>query len=301
MRLHDVCPSRPAVEPVMSAHFMAGQPWRFYRTLHRCGKHSAPLWAPARLWSSSSESPPLHTRALLFLTQRFYDVELLMGLNSELKRRTVQWKNSYNSYARQRLGMNIALAHFVLRLKGGFRYVGQDDWFRVDKRGKFSWDFLNHKNTPIEEVDLSHSLINFTGLQSLEGQQSLRTLSLRGCSQVDDWFLARLHIFQNSLEELNISDCPQITVGGLAALRNLSIPSFVCCRGLRYLDISSLPRISSPGLVVILLEEMLPQCHIVATGYDLSMFQDTVEDEKEIKEQGKTDNRCGTLTEASTV
>lgn len=80
-----------------------------------------------------------------------------------------------------------------------------------------------------------------------------------------------------------------------------SIPSFVCCRGLRYLDISSLPRISSPGLVVILLEEMLPQCHIVATGYDLSMFQDTVEDEKEIKEQGKTDNRCGTLTEASTV
>lgn len=47
------------------------------------------------------------------------------------------------------------------------RYVGQDDWFRVDKRGKFSWDFLNHKNTPIEEVDLSHSLINFTGLQSL--------------------------------------------------------------------------------------------------------------------------------------
>jgi len=54
-----------------------------------------------------------------------------------------------------------------------------------------------------------------------EEQKSLRTLSLRGCPEVDDWFLARLHVFQDSLEELDISRCPRITTGGLAALRNL--------------------------------------------------------------------------------
>lgn len=38
---------------------------------------------------------------------------------------------------------------------------------------------------------------------------------------MDDWFLARLHMLQDSLEELDISHCPRITIGGLAALRNL--------------------------------------------------------------------------------
>uniref|UniRef100_I3KIJ3 Distal membrane arm assembly component 2 n=1 Tax=Oreochromis niloticus TaxID=8128 RepID=I3KIJ3_ORENI len=100
-------------------------------------------------------------------------------------------------------------------------YVGQSEWFRTNQRGKFSWDFLNHKNTPIEEADMSYTIINYTGLENLERQRSLRTLKLKGCPEVDDWFLARLHMFQDSLEELDISHCPRITTGGLAALRNL--------------------------------------------------------------------------------
>lgn len=93
---------------------------------------------------------------------------------------------------------------------------------------------------------MSHTLINYTGLSNLgnrlqltyssvfahikhrdffvlisEGQRSLRRLSLQGCPEVDDWFLARLHIFQDTLEELDISHCPHITIGGLPALRNL--------------------------------------------------------------------------------
>lgn len=120
---------------------------------------------------------------------------------------------------------------------------------------------------------MNYTLINYTGLENLEGQQSLRTLSVQGCPEVDDWFLARLHMFQDSLEELDISNCPRITIGGLAALRNL--------KGLRRLDISSLPRISSPGLAVILLEEMLPQCQITAAGYDFSLKQEGGEGSEE--------------------
>lgn len=120
---------------------------------------------------------------------------------------------------------------------------------------------------------MNYTLINYAGLGNLEGQQSLRTLSVQGCPEVDDWFLARLHMFQDSLEELDISNCPRITIGGLAALRNL--------KGLRRLDISSLPRISSPGLAVILLEEMLPQCQITAAGYDFSLKQEGAEGSEE--------------------
>ncbi|XP_022616246.1 distal membrane-arm assembly complex protein 2 [Seriola dumerili] len=254
----------------MSAHLMS---------LHRCCQRSALLLVARRPWSSSSVSspPPLHTRLLLYLTQRFYDVEMLLRWRSQLKRRGIQKKNVYYSYTQRFHGAYIAAAYYILSIKGGFRYVDQTDWFRPNQRGKFSWDFMNHKDTHLEEVDMSYTVINYSGLQNLEGQRSLRTLSLRGCSEVDDWFLARLHMFQDSLEELDISHCPRITTGGLAALRNL--------KGLRRLDISSLPGISTPGLVIILLEEMLPLCQITANGYDHNLRPEEGEEKKHTQAQ----------------
>lgn len=56
---------------------------------------------------------------------------------------------------------------------------------------------------------------------SLVRQNKLQTLSLRGCPEVDDWFLGRLHVFGESLVELDLSHCSCVTVGGLAALKNL--------------------------------------------------------------------------------
>lgn len=47
------------------------------------------------------------------------------------------------------------------------RFVGQSEWFRANRRGKFSWDFLNHENTPLEEVDMSYTIINYRGLENL--------------------------------------------------------------------------------------------------------------------------------------
>nr|XP_046244460.1 distal membrane-arm assembly complex protein 2 [Scatophagus argus] len=243
-------------------------------SLLRCCQRSALLITARRPRSSSTMSPPpLHKRILLFLTQRFYDVEMFLNWSSRLRRRRILKKNAYYGYTERFYGPHIAAAYYILRMQGGFRFVGQTEWFRADQRGKFNWDFLNHKDTHLEEVDMSYTLINYMGLGNLEGQRSLRTLLLRGCPEVDDWFLARLHVLQDSLEELDISHCPRITAGGLAALRNL--------RGLRRLDVSSLPQISSPGLVIVLLEEMLPQCHITATGYDLSLRQERGEGTEE--------------------
>uniref|UniRef100_A0A1A7X7A0 Distal membrane-arm assembly complex protein 2 n=1 Tax=Iconisemion striatum TaxID=60296 RepID=A0A1A7X7A0_9TELE len=232
-------------------------------SVHRCCQRSARLLVARRQKSSSPESSPLLSRLLYFLTQRFYDVEMLLSWRFQLGRNRLQRKNVYYGYTHTFYGPDIASAHYVLCLGGGFRFVGHSDWFRTDKRGKFSWDFLNHKDTPLEEVDMSHTVINYQGLFNLEEQHHLRTLKLQGCPEVDDWFLAKLHVFQDSLEELDISHCPLITAGGLATLKNL--------KRLKHLNVSSLPRLPSPGLVIILLEEMLPQCQITADGYDHSL------------------------------
>ncbi|KAM9318409.1 distal membrane-arm assembly complex protein 2 [Pholidichthys leucotaenia] len=245
------------------------------RSLHRCCQRSALLPVARRQWSTSSASPPpLHTRLLLFLAQRFYDVEWLLSWRTLAKSRRLWTKNAYYGYTRSLYGPDIAAAYYVLNLGGGFRFAGQSEWFRADRRGKFNWDFLDHKDIPLEEVDMSHTVMNYRGLRNIESQRSLRTLKLQGCPEVDDWFLAGLHVFQDSLEELDISHCPRITTGGLAALGNL--------KGLKRLDVSSLPRISTPGLVIILLEEMLPQCHITAAGYDHNFKKLVEEKEKEL-------------------
>ncbi|XP_008424349.1 ATP synthase subunit s-like protein isoform X2 [Poecilia reticulata] len=222
-------------------------------SLHRCCQRVAVLLVARRQWGSSSASPAsVVSKSLDFLAQRFYDVEALLNWKSRIGKDQLRKKNFYYGYTHKLYGPDIASAYYILNLGGGFRFVGQSEWFRADSRGKFNWDFLNYKDTPVEEVDMSHTIINYVGLSNLE-RQPVRTLKLQGCPEVDDWFLAGLHKFQDSLEELDISQCPRITVGGLAALRNL--------------------RISSPGLVIILLEEMLPQCQITADGYDLSLPQ----------------------------
>ncbi|XP_061774886.1 distal membrane-arm assembly complex protein 2 [Nerophis ophidion] len=235
-------------------------------SLLRCCQRPSRFLVAKRPWSSSPDpvSPPsLYTKMISFLSRHFYDVEMILVWKSQQPRRQQNKKNAYFGYTEHRYGADIASAYFILNLKGGFRFVGQSEWFRADPRGKFNWDFLNYKDTPLEEVDMSYTVINYIGLSNLVKQQLLQTLSLRGCPEVDDWFLAGLHVFQDTLKELDISHCPRITVGGLAALRNL--------KGLRRLDVSSLPGITNPGLMVILLEEMLPQCEVIASGYEYSL------------------------------
>lgn len=59
----------------------------------------------------------------------------------------------------------------VDRLRRVVRYVGQSEWFRADQRGKFDWKFLDHKETAIEEVNMSHTVINYDGLVNLGNER----------------------------------------------------------------------------------------------------------------------------------
>ncbi|XP_033914069.3 distal membrane-arm assembly complex protein 2 isoform X1 [Acipenser ruthenus] len=227
------------------------------------GRVSAWLSVPYRLCSSAPRAapprPPLRTRLLLFLYRRFYDVENLVTWSAALKLWNLRRKNAYYGYTQQLYGDGVAAAYYILSLRGGVRFSGQSDWIRPNSRGRFSWDFMEFRDVPIEEVDASGTEINYRGLDNLAPLSSLRSLSLSHCPHVDDWFLARLHVFSQSLEELSVSGCPLVTERGLATLHHL--------QGLRRLSVSSLPRLSNPGLVRILLEEALPGCEITGAEY----------------------------------
>lgn len=73
----------------------------------------------------------------------------------------VIWSFQWYGYVFMMLSLSFHVAVWALR------FVGHPEWFRTDQRGRFSWDFLSHKDTPLEEVDMSHTVINYTGLENL--------------------------------------------------------------------------------------------------------------------------------------
>ncbi|KAG8448821.1 hypothetical protein GDO86_015769 [Hymenochirus boettgeri] len=156
-------------------------------------------------------------------------------------------------------GKYVAAAYYALSKGGGARFQGHKEWYRADKRGKFSWDFLEHRDVPVECVDLSNTPLTFRGLDNIVALKELRELYLNHCPHLDDWALSRLHVFNDSLEVLSLAGCPCITERGLATLHHL--------KNLKYLDVSDLHSVANKGLIRILMEEVLPNCEIVGMNY----------------------------------
>ncbi|KAG6926283.1 distal membrane-arm assembly complex protein 2 [Chelydra serpentina] len=219
-------------------------------------RRALPRLLRARRPYGSAPSPePLKGRILQYLCDRFYDIEYLVDWSAKLRYISLRRKNMYYGYTKDHYGDNVAAAYFVLCNRGRVRFQGQESWFCVDQNGKYSSDFLQLRDVPVVAVDLAGSVLNYDGLDNLVKLTALKSLDLSRCPHVDDWALTRLHVFKDSLEELSLAGCPRVTERGLACLHQLE--------HLRRLDLSHLPSVPAPGLIRILVEEMLPWCEVV--------------------------------------
>uniref|UniRef100_A0A8C8REF5 Distal membrane-arm assembly complex protein 2 n=1 Tax=Pelusios castaneus TaxID=367368 RepID=A0A8C8REF5_9SAUR len=196
---------------------------------------------------------------LQYLCDRFYDIENVLAWREKQKYSKIERQNRYHGHLKEYCGDDIVAVNFTLYNGGGVRFKGQEKWLRPNKRGKYSKDFLVLRDVLVEAIDLSGSVVSYDGLDNLVFLTGLKSLDLSRCPNIDDWSLSRLHVFKDSLEELLLTGCPRVTERGLACLHQLEC--------LRHLDISNLPSIANKGLILILLEEMLPQCKVVGMDY----------------------------------
>ncbi|XP_030073153.1 distal membrane-arm assembly complex protein 2 [Microcaecilia unicolor] len=234
------------------------------------GRDIASLLTAGSRYSStsfSSSPAPLKQRIIHHLYTRFYDLESIINWTVHLQQWNIRRKNAYFGYTEKHYGRSAAVTYFVLSQKGGVRFQGQETWFRSNKRGKINWDFLNFKDVPVEEVDVSGSPLNYIGLDNLVTLKELKMLNLSGCPYLDDWCLSRLHVFKDSLEELSLAGCPQVTERGLATLHHLE--------NLKRLDVSHLPSVSNKELIAIMMEEMLPHCTIIGLDYSSELAKES--------------------------
>ncbi|XP_057569061.1 distal membrane-arm assembly complex protein 2 isoform X3 [Hippopotamus amphibius kiboko] len=195
---------------------------------------------------------------LQFLTHRFYDVEAMREYLLQKQVLKVQQKNRSFAYIKERYGLYIASAYFVLKQGGAVKFQDKE-WMRPHGRGLSSGELWKLQEVPIEAVDASGCAINYQGLDNLLALKELQSLSLQRCPHMDDWCLSRLYQLADSLQELSLAGCPRISERGLACLHHL--------QNLRRLNISDLPAVSNPGLTQILVEEMLPNCEVLGADW----------------------------------
>ncbi|XP_069500484.1 distal membrane-arm assembly complex protein 2 isoform X2 [Ambystoma mexicanum] len=250
--------------------------------LRRC-THFLDVFSRNTSTSARSSPKPLKQRILSYLNSNFYDMENIINWSIRLKNWNLRKKNAHFQYTVNLHGKNVAAAFFTLSHRGAVRFKGHEVWYRADKKGKFSYEFVKHKDVPVEAVDLSGSLVNYDGLENIVHLEELKYLNLSNCSNVDDWCLSRLHVFKDTLEELHLTDCPSVTARGLASLHHVE--------NLKHLDVSDLPSVPDKEFTAILLEEILPRCNIVGMNYEVPLVLDS--DYQQVATKGLDDRLRG--------
>ncbi|CAF0931880.1 unnamed protein product [Brachionus calyciflorus] len=119
-----------------------------------------------------------------------------------------------------KLGPDLHAATYTLKLGGKCRLFGSPRWLSLDSKNlEDVLPVQSSQNFQVEGLDLSKTVIKANGISNIERCLNLKTLRLRDCIYNDDWLLSRVsHSFSNTLENLDISNCPNVTDNGLLTL-----------------------------------------------------------------------------------
>lgn len=149
----------------------------------------------------------------------------------------------------QQFGPDRVCAEWLLRNGAGIKWVNNptflNDYNALPLEGvKFN----------IEEVEAKESSIMHYGFVHFRGCKFIKKIVFNKCSYIEDEALKDLAHLKNSLEELQIIDCPNLTANGLSELGQLD--------RLKILKLAQLPYVRDKNSLVGKLEEKLKKCEI---------------------------------------
>lgn len=126
--------------------------------------------------------------------------------------------------------------------------------FVKDARVHVHFNALPDESLPVlmEELDGTDSGIMHIGFDHLEGLSRLRKVVLHNCVYIDNQALWKLRYVANTLEELQISKCGNVTDAGLLQLKQLP--------QLQQVKTFDLPDVKNIQEVEKTLKQALPNC-----------------------------------------
>ncbi|CAN7999654.1 unnamed protein product [Ixodes hexagonus] len=146
------------------------------------------------------------------------------------------------------VGPDRAAAEWLIRCGASVRWAGAD---------QFHSDYNTlpaSRALKIQEIDATDSSIMHIGFPYLKGLTSLKSMNLRRCHYVRDEALQMLAYRKDSLEELQVISCGNVTDYGIKTLSELT--------KLKTLEMFDLPEIKDKEGCVNHLRQFLPSCRI---------------------------------------
>jgi len=194
--------------------------------------------------------------------QADYDVSW-SGYKKRQERLQAEFVKKDQMYLAERvtaLGPELAAATFLVHRGAAVKFHEFDEWVVKDKDDLYKLPREQAEGYTLEAIDMGGFNIIASGFDNLAGLENLKSLTLRNVATMDDWCLDLVSsLFYNTLEYLDISNCPKITERSLGVMHRF--------RKLKTLEFQQMPGVKNPELMTILLEEALPDCDVQGVDY----------------------------------
>lgn len=153
------------------------------------------------------------------------------------------------------LGNDLAAAHFLVYRNARVKFVGEDNWVKMDKKEGYSLPNKYVHGYFLEAIDCEGTIIYYEGLENIRRLRKLEYLSFKNIKSFDDWCLDR--VSGSELEKLEVLDLSgtSISYRGIQALYR--VPT------LKKLILDNPHRDTEWELMLALLQEIIPDLEIV--------------------------------------
>ncbi|XP_033733973.1 distal membrane-arm assembly complex protein 2-like [Pecten maximus] len=204
----------------------------------------------------------------------YQDLSLSM-ITEELKKH--EWNRkvksqSFNLKRYQSMGPEMSAALFVINNGGKVKVDQFKEWISSSKDDPTTMILPETRldDLKVEGLDLSGVKLVFEAYRNFVDLHHVRYICVRDNEFFDDFTLTQLWVFRDSLEFLDISNCPTVTERGLAWLHHLE--------NLKCLRLDDLKGVEDPEIVIELVRDMLPNCHVQGTIGISPIHEDTEPD-----------------------
>uniref|UniRef100_A0A0A9ZJE5 ATP synthase subunit s, mitochondrial n=7 Tax=Lygus hesperus TaxID=30085 RepID=A0A0A9ZJE5_LYGHE len=165
----------------------------------------------------------------------------------------------FNSVSPSRIklvGPDRACAEWLMRNGAHIRWVGQEDF--VTHYDNLPLDPEDESVYHIEEIFAKDSSISHHGFPYLRGCTQISRVALIHCTYVNDRCLDSLAYIKDSLHNLDIRSCNELTQNGLLKLGGLGLENLKCLR------IGSSSKLKQEDLLEVFqsLQQSLPFCRV---------------------------------------
>ncbi|XP_055926197.1 ATP synthase subunit s, mitochondrial-like [Argiope bruennichi] len=177
-----------------------------------------------------------------------------ISLSVSSRRTFYTWLNTvFNKVDEQRIkdvGPDRAAAEWLLRCGASVKWKNHEKW--VSDYNILQMEFLP-KNV-IEEIDATESCIMHVGFPYLNDLKYVKTIKLHKCFYIEDTCINMLSAVKNSLQNLEIVSCGNVTDNGILSVAKLT--------NLKFLYLYDLPEVTDKEHCLHVLLKNLPECKL---------------------------------------